>query len=360
MTRLSADVAASATSSTVENTDGFAANYYVVFGKPAQELSEIVLLTSVTANTTLGHTTGPVFAHSARTPLYIIKFNQVQIYSCATQTGTYALVDTVDLDIDEDYTIYDDDDGDTDTWYKVRYLDEYNTRYSTYSDPVQGTGYAEDSLYSIVKEIADDYGDPEFQEISRKVIQKYVNAGARKITYEIAKVVRDYNRAYKAEAMTSAETYDIPTRMVKLLALRANYDSNSVADSHEITLFTNKEEVNDQSDYSNQDPIAYWEGDTVGLVPTTNSTGYLYWYYIEAPATMDDVTDTHGLPYGARDLLVLFGLYRLWQTKNADRAKDYKNDFKDSLPDYIDFVAQERQSISRQRVKVVFGSELYE
>ena len=78
-TRLSADVAASATSSTVENNDNFAAADYVVFGNLGEEKTEIVLLTSVTAPSTLGHTTGPVFAHSARTPVQETKYNQIKI-----------------------------------------------------------------------------------------------------------------------------------------------------------------------------------------------------------------------------------------------------------------------------------------
>lgn len=48
-TRLAADVAADATSSTVENYTGFVTNDYVIFGKPGEEKSEIVLLTSATA-----------------------------------------------------------------------------------------------------------------------------------------------------------------------------------------------------------------------------------------------------------------------------------------------------------------------
>jgi len=360
MTRLSADVAASATTSTVENNDGFANEEYVVFGKPGQEKSEIVLCTSVTGNTTIDHTSGPVFAHSARTPLFIIKFNQAEVYSASSETGSYSLLATVDLDVDEDYTLYDDLVGTTSTWYKVRYKNVVKVRYSTYSDPVQGVGYSEDSLYSISQEILEDFGDPDCKEVSRKQIYRYINAGARKITMEIAKVVKDYNRKYKAEAMAGTAEYTQPDRMIRLYALRANYSSNDVANSEEVKIFSSKDQLYDQSIYDSSDPHAYWEGDKVGLVPTSNSSGYIYWYYLEAPESMNDVTDTHGLPYGARDLLVLFGLYRVWKTKNQDKGNSYKNDFKDSLPEYIDFVSQSRQLIERQSINIIFGDELYE
>lgn len=360
MTRLSADVAASATTSTVENNDGFANEEYVVFGNLGQEKSEIVLCTSVTGNTTIGYTTGPVFAHSARTPLFIIKFNQAEVYSATSQTGTYSLLATVDLDVDEEYTLYDDLVGTTSTWYKVRYKNAVKVRYSTYSDIIQGTGYSEDSLYSISQEILEDFGDPYCKEVSRKQVYRHINAGVRKIAVEMAKVVRDYNRGYKAEAMTGATEYTQPDRMIRLYSLRANYLSNDVTNSEEVEIFSSKDQLYNQSDYSSDNPYAYWEGDKVGLVPTTNSSGYLYWYYLEAPESMNDVTDTHGLPYGARDLIVLFGLYRLWKIKNQDKGNSYKNDFKDSLPDYIDFVAQSRQLIDGQSINIIFGDELYE
>lgn len=359
MTRLSDNVAASATSSTVENNDGFTTNDYVVFGKPGQELSEIVKLTSTTGNTTIGHTTGPVFAHNARTPIYLIKFNQAQIYRATSQTGTYSLITTVDLDIDEDYTLYDDTDGDTDSWYKVRYKNETTEALSEYSDVVQGTGYTEDSLYSISQEILEDFGDPDTKEVSRKLIYLYIRAGVRKIVIEIAKNVKGFMREYKAEAMDGSAEYTIPDNLIHLYKLRANYSGSSVADSYPVTIFTSKDEVHDQSEYSNQDPYAYWEEDSVGLVPTSNSTGYIFWYYLEAPTAMDDEIDEHGLPYGGRDLLVLYGLYRVWKSKNQDKGNSYKNDFKESLPDYIDFVAQSRQSVEPMKVKVEFGDELY-
>ena len=146
-TRLSADVAASATSSTVENYQGFVATDYVVFGKLGEENSEIVLLTSVTANVTLGHTTGPVFAHSARTSVSEIKYNQAKIYSDTASTGDFStLVTTLDLTPDEDYTIYDHTTGTSATWYKVKYYNETTEAISSFSDPVEGVGYTETSL----------------------------------------------------------------------------------------------------------------------------------------------------------------------------------------------------------------------
>jgi len=359
MTRLSANVAASASSSTVENNDGFAADIYALFGKLGQERTEIVLLTSVTGNTTLGHTTGPVFAHSARTPIYKIGFNQAEIYSATSETGTYSLLTTVDLDVDEDYTIYDDEDVTTTTWYKVRYKNETTEARSEYSDVVQGTGYTENSLYSMAKEVAEEFGDPDFREISRADVYRKLRAAVRRTVIEVAKNVKGFMRAYKEEAMAGSAEYTVPDRLIHLYKIRTNYSGNTIADSYPVKIFTSKDKVYDQSDYSSIDPHAYWEGDKVGLVPTTNSSGYIYWYYLQAPEDMSDPTDTHGLPYGARDLLVLYALDRLWREKNQDKAKVYQSDYYEALPEYIDFVAQSRQSVMSPRVKIVFGEDLY-
>jgi len=158
-TRLTADVAAAATSSTVENNTGFATGDYVVFGALGEEMTEIVLLTSATGTTTLGHTTGPIFAHSARTSVAQIKYNQAKIYTSDAEDGTYTLLTTVDLTLDQDETVYDDTTGTTATWYKIKYYNETTTALSSYSVAVLGTGYTEDSLYMMTEEIMEEFGD---------------------------------------------------------------------------------------------------------------------------------------------------------------------------------------------------------
>ena len=364
-TRLSADVAASATSSTVENNDNFATNDYSIFGILGQDQTEIVKLTSTTGNTTIGHTTGPVFAHSARTSVLEIKYNQAKVYSSTTEDGTYSLVATVDLDVNKYLTLYDDTAGISTTWYKIKYYNSTTTVLSAYSSAVLATGYGEDSLKSMTDEILDDYGDPDDKEGNRNKIRRYLRAEVRNITREIIKTYPDYRRKYDTQALTSTTaTYSLPTRFLAFFRVDVNLTGTSATSAYKAIIESEFEGAPD-STYSTSDPRVFFRssGNTeqFGIRPTPAASGMAFLWFWDYPALMTDDSDEHGLPYGARDILVAYGLMRLWKPKNSDRAAQYKADLKEDLPDFIESVAQQKQTISHREVEPTgVGSDLYE
>ena len=361
-TRLSADVSASATSSTVENNKGFSTGDYVVFGKPGEEKTEIVLLTSTSGNTTLGHTTGPVFDHSARTQVAQIAYNQVEISRASSQTGTYSVIATIDLTLDEDYTVYEDASGTSSSWYKVRYKNSNNSTYSDYSDPVQGTGYTRASLRSMTDEILEDFGDPDAKELSRKRIRHYLNAGVRKITQELIKCFPDYRRQYTTQVLTADQaTYDLPDRFLAFNRVDINFDGSDPANAYKVEIFESEAEGQPDTTYYESDPRVFFRGDQFGIRPTPDTTGgYAFLWYWDYPEEMVDEADEHGLPYGAREVLVAYGLYRAWLSKNQDKAGGYKQEYKEALEDYIEFVATSRQAYTNKKVKVTYGYDMYD
>jgi hypothetical protein len=92
--------------------------------------------------------------------------------------------------------------------------------------------------------------------------------------------------------------------------------------------------------------------------PTTSGRAFIwYWAY---PTSMSTDSSEHGLPYGARDVLINYALYRSWIMKDPDRAASFKTLYKESLDDYIEFVAQSRQQITKDSVEVKFGTDLYD
>ena len=358
-------MAADATSSTVENYQGFATNDYAVFGKPGEEKSEIVKLTSVTANVTLGHSTGPVFPHSARTPVSQMKYNQAKIYSASTETGEYSLLDTIDLDVDQEQTVYDDTTGTSITWYKIKYYNATTTTISDYSDAVIGTGYTENSLRSMTDEILDDYGDSSDKEGNRNKIRRYLRAGVRNITREIIKVYPDYRKKYDTQALSDGTaTYDLPDRFLTFFRVDVNSTGTSATSAYK-AIIESEFEGEPNTSYSTSDPRVFFRssGNTeqFGIRPTPAASGMAFLWFWDYPATMTDDGDEHGLPYGAREILVSYGLMRLWKPKNADKSAQYKADLKEDLPDFIESVAQQKQTISSREVEPTgVGSDLYE
>ena len=113
------------------------------------------------------------------------------------------------------------------------------------------------------------------------------------------------------------------------------------------------------SSYSTTDPVISIRGSYFVLRPDT-CTGNAYMWYWDYPTALDNESDEHGLPYGAEECLVFYGLYRAWLSKNQEKSDRYKGAFESSLEEYKEFVGQQRQMMTKPYVKQVFGSELYD
>src|SRR3990167_3574659 len=79
-TQLSAAVAASGTSLTVDASEGFAVNDWIVVGEVGTEVAEAVRVTAVTNSTTLA-VTAVTFAHVIDEPVVKTLYDQVRFYS---------------------------------------------------------------------------------------------------------------------------------------------------------------------------------------------------------------------------------------------------------------------------------------
>ena len=352
-TRLATDVAAAATSCTVENNKSFATNDYVVFGALGEETTEIVKLTGVSGTTTLSHSTGPVFAHSARTSISQIRYNQVKVYSATSESGTYSLVGTTDLTLDQDSTVYSDSDGTESTWYKIKYYNETTTKLSSFSVAVQGTGYTEDSLRSMGDEVLEDFGDTNGKDLKRSQVYNYLRGGVRKVTQELIKSFPDYRKNYVVKTLSSG-TATLPDRFLGFIRI----DAGPTADTAYKCTYTSEGALSPGTTYSSYEPKVSIRGSSFYVLPDDIANAYIwYWDY---PTSMTTESSEHGLPYGARDVLVNYALYKTWLSKDTVKAISFKTLYKDSLSEYIDFVAQSRQQMTKEHIEVRFGDDMYE
>lgn len=362
-TRLSSDVSAAATSSTVENNTGFATNDYVVFGTLGEELTEIVLLTSTTTTVTLGHTTGPVFAHSARTPVSQIKYNQAKIYTATSEDGTYSLLTTVDLTPDQDATVYDDTTGTSATWYKIKYYNETTAALSSFSVAVQGTGYTDDSLYAMTEEIMEEFGDAGGKDIDPDEVHRHLRAGVRRLTTELFKMYPDYFKAYTTITPGGTGLDALPSRFLGLI--RVDISENTTATDAYKAEYINENFGEPDTTYYGTNPMVSIRGSYLVTRPVLGTSGKIFMWYWQYPAEMSDESDEHGFPIGARDVLINYALYKIWTSKDKDtgignRAYSYKQEFKDALTNYVEFVSSSRQQMNSTKIGVAFGKDLYE
>lgn len=106
-TKLNGAIAAAATSSTVDNNEGFSANDYIAIGTLGEDTTEIVKISGTTGDTGISH--GAVnFAHADNEVITKLPFNQVRFYRRDTASGTSTLDGTENLQVDnkELLTIY--------------------------------------------------------------------------------------------------------------------------------------------------------------------------------------------------------------------------------------------------------------
>jgi len=358
-TFLTAAVAASATSSSVENNTDFATADYVVFGGLGEERTEIVILTSTTGSGTLGHTTGPAFAHAIDTPIREIGFNQVEVSSATSKTGTYSVLATMDLAVDQDETIYNDTAGTSSTWYKYRYKNENGTTYSGYYPSIQGDLWTSSSLGGITEAVLQEVGDIYAKKYSKARIARLANSGVRKLTVAAYRLHTPIFTTLETKTLTaSTQTYSFPDNFLAFHHVEIAYDGSTY---YRCTPEDESEGLPSTSYYTS-DPRIFRRGSVYGFRPyssiTGSSTANLYYHYY--PDAMADDDDENGLPYSAEDAIIPFVIYRLLAGEDEDRAISYRNEYTDAKTDWLDMVAEGFQDYLPPVMKVRTDLDLYD
>jgi hypothetical protein len=202
-------------------------------------------------------------------------------------------------------------------------------------------------------EVLEDFSDPDGKDLKRDQVYKYLRGGVRKIVAEIIKTLPDYNKNYVAKTLTSGSSA-LPDRFIGFFRVDVGASSDTAAQAE----YVNEGKLLPGTSYSSADPKVFIRGNNFYVYPTDQQNAYL-WYW-EYPEVMTTESTEHGLPYGARDVLVNYALYKAWASKDIERAPTYKTIYKDSLTDYIDFVAQSRQKLTSGHIEVTSGSDLYD
>lgn len=160
----------------IKNANKFGANDRVLIGEMGREKSEIRTVSGVSSQTvTVSAATS--FSHEVDDPVYELRYDQIKIYRATSQSGTYSLLDTIDIDVDNasKITVYDDTTGTSSHWYKITYYHSISTLESSQSDAVQATGYARGTAGFFVEEFLTEIGDPEQQTVSQAEVYGWLN-----------------------------------------------------------------------------------------------------------------------------------------------------------------------------------------
>lgn len=99
-------VAGSAKDITVDDNNDIIQNDFIFAGEIAKAKSEIFKVNAAVTPGTVIQADSLTFPHNVGTPLYKIPYDQVRFYRATTIGGTKTLLDTLDIDADNEFTIY--------------------------------------------------------------------------------------------------------------------------------------------------------------------------------------------------------------------------------------------------------------
>lgn len=192
-TYLTASVAVAGTTLTVKGIDAnaLADNDWLIVGEIGTKNCEILQVngavsdgTSITIDN--AGSGGARYAHSINEPVYRTDFNQIEFSRATTITGSKSVLATNELQVDDEYTRYDDTTNSTGYGF-VRFKNSTTTTYSAYSSVYPYAGDSAKSLSRILKSVRRLLSQNGLQEIKRlnddDIIEE-VNEKQRDIAHE--------------------------------------------------------------------------------------------------------------------------------------------------------------------------------
>jgi hypothetical protein len=141
-TFLSTDMASASGTLTVKNITGFAINQVLIIGELGNEGTELIKTHASTAPTgsTITLASNTVFPHSSGTPVYVIDYDNVEVSTATTLTGSKTILATIPVQVGSDYTTYDDT-ASSIGYYFARFKNTITSVFSAYSDGIPVGGY---------------------------------------------------------------------------------------------------------------------------------------------------------------------------------------------------------------------------
>jgi len=318
----------------LKSVQGLAQDMYVVMGKVGSEKTEVVLITGInTTNKTISHA-ALNYGHGVDSPVTVIKYNQVRFYKSATIDGTYSLVATVDVDVDDTETKYDYPTGLATDYYKVAYYNETTDTESLKSDPLLGSGYSRNALYSMIQEMRTYVGDkPSDEELTMALNSAQDVVFGLRDKWYFAYTVEEYDTA------SSTSVYDLPDDFQIIDRVDYVYDDGNTETTTTLTYSDLRKFVSDNasSATASDQAVDYTideANNQIIINPVSDSGGQVFKiYYWKRPTPLSEYTDETDVPNPS--ILVFWAASKIEASKkNAEGSRIFWQEYqqqKDSL-----------------------------
>ena len=321
---LSTPSAVGDTSVIVQNAVGFSTNDYIILGTVGDETTEIAKIATISTNT-LGLVAALKQPHSVDTTVANYPYNQFKVYSSTTQTGSYTLLNTIDILVDNPLgTQYNDTTGTSTTWYEVSFYNSTTAVESSKSDAWQPSlsgdllNYTLRAMQDRVITLVDDKRE---EKVNRNELTTWINEAYQKAQNFLRRKDQKYAMKNSGALNFTAGTaeYTMPTDLYQLF--RVDVAMNGATQYRHATYMDLRDDdplINNA--YSDLDPFFYFIASSIGFKPTPQSGTYKLWYYPQ-PLTLVNDADTLDDPFKSyADIFVEYAISRFF-TKEYDQVR---------------------------------------
>lgn len=297
-TYLSQYLASGATTLTVKNNDRFATTQAVLIGEMGEERSELNTTSGITGKNSIGIDVATSFNHNADDPVYKLEYNQIKFYKSATEGGSYTVLATVDVDVDnhDKVTRYDDTTGLTTDYYKIQYYNNETLVSSELSDPIPATGQASNTAGKVIDAVVRRVRDTDYSILS---ISEYIDI-MNEVNDDLITMAHRPYRFLKASSVINTVAGQgyvaIPANLWKFDYLIYSWTTGGVTRKYRIDLpisredFVRKYEGAEWQDNDELLDIAIDEYNNrilLGPAPKTSQTGVIELFYYKS---FDEIT----------------------------------------------------------------------
>lgn len=348
---LAATTNAGATSIVVKNNSGFSGARAILLGEQGTERAELATSTGVTGANTISGVSTTLFTHNGDDPVYALRFNKAKVYKASSIGGTYNLLATVPIDVNnpDGVTLYDDLTGLATDYYQIKYTNDQTLEESDYSDPIKGTGYPENSLGEVIDQVVRRIRDTDFTVLT---IDEYIDIAkevGNDLMGQAAKPYRFQKERITLDVQAGINAIDLPDDFYKFNYATVSDTSGGVTTSKKIWFPLSYEDWYDKYNNTSWTPedqiydIAIDDEENqlvLGPTPRTNRTGVIVLHYYKVIPTVDSLGDILPTPNNL--------IYRYKMLAEAYTAKaDADNDFGAQATKYENKYGQEIVKLQR-------------
>lgn len=205
----------------VLNNEGYAANGFIVIRKVGDEQAELKKVASVSGAGTVNLTSSVSFSHPVGTEVFTIPYDQVEFSSKSSKSGAFSVLTTRSIEVDEDFTVFDDTTGLTTDFYRSRFKNSQTGDFSSFSAILAGTGFSTRALKPMIDSVLERTNDRKAKFTSRSMVLKDLNFAYQKTVSKLIQASHEFFlRTIEIPTEDFKHSYTLPDQFREIQTLR--------------------------------------------------------------------------------------------------------------------------------------------